>query len=307
MKNATAYLKPLQTLLKRLDQQYPDVVADVPCADPVEELVKAFLCWNAKQKDAEKVLKRIDQTMVDLNELRVSLVPEMVDVMGSRYPQAVERAGRLRDALGEVFIREHGLTLSPLADKSKRDVRTYLETLPGIMPYAWARVLLVSFQGHAIPVDDAIAQCLRQEGAVEASATVDQISAFLERHIRAEDGPVAAARLKAWAEDNAGPIKTTAPASLKKTTRRSSRSAGSSGTKPALPRSTKAGDEADGDPKSADKTTKTPSKTSRTRKADKTTKSSASGSKPSADKAAASKKSKSPSKKSTSKKSRKAE
>ena len=89
-----------------------------------------------------------------------------------------------------------------LAKKSKKDIRTYLDTIPSMPPYVAAQVTLLSFTGHAVPVDDVLADRLRAEGVVDPEATVDQIASFLERQIRAADGVKAHGSLRAWTDSS---------------------------------------------------------------------------------------------------------
>ena len=121
-------------------------------------------------------------------------------MIGEGYPQAVERAARLHESLQEIFAREHTLALDFLRDRSKKDTRVYLESLPGMTPYVAAHVTLRSFDGHAIPVDDRLADLLRHEQVVAPDADVADITGFLERHIRADNATQSYAALKTWAD-----------------------------------------------------------------------------------------------------------
>jgi len=198
VKNATAYAKKLATLLRKIkpksSSQPPDDV------DPITRLVIGFLQWNATARSAAIAHGKLMAELVDNNDLRVSYVDEVVALIGPRYPQAFERAARLRDAMNVIYEREHATSLDALRDRAKKDIRTYLDTLPGITPYVVAHVLLVAFGGHAIPVDDKLALCLKAQQVVDDTATVEQITAFLERHVKAEDAMQTHLALQAWAD-----------------------------------------------------------------------------------------------------------
>lgn len=198
MKNATAYAKKLSTLLRKIKPKLP---VELPAAvDPITRLVLGFLQWNAAARSAAIAHGKLMAELVDNNDLRVSYVDEVVALIGPRYPQALERAARMRDAMNAIYDREHATSLDALCDRAKKDIRTYLDTLPGITPYVVAHVLLLAFGGHAIPVDEKLALCLKAQQVVDPSATVEQITAFLERHVKAEDALPTHLALQAWAD-----------------------------------------------------------------------------------------------------------
>ena len=198
MKDAGTYSQNLAHLLQEICEVHR---AEPPTPqDPVTQLIAGFLQWNAPRRSAVAALGRICRAMVDHNELRVSHEHEIVALLGSNYPYAQERSARMREALQETFVREYAVSLDSLAERSKRDVRAYLASLPGITPYVTAYVTLVSFKGHAVPVDDRLAELLRSENVVGPNATLEQITSFLEHHIRANTTLQMHASLQDWVD-----------------------------------------------------------------------------------------------------------
>ena len=198
MKNAPAYGRKFLTLMRRIDTAHSDAPPNKH--DPVTQLVFGFLQWNAPRRGAEAAMDRIMHETVDYNDLRVSHNNEIAKLLGANYPLALERAARMREALQEVFNREYVMSLDVLKDRSKREVRAYMGSLPGITPYVAAHVTLVAFEGHAVPVDDRLAIALRHEQVIDAEATIHQITSFLERQIRATGAIAAHAALQAWVD-----------------------------------------------------------------------------------------------------------
>ncbi|MCE9591053.1 MAG: hypothetical protein K8S99_11055 [Planctomycetes bacterium] len=209
MKNEAVYARKLAALLKKVRRGHTDEPA--PARDPVTQLVVAFLEWNAPRKSAREAHNRLMAVMVDNNDLRVSHGHELVALMGENYPRAEERAARLREALQEVFVREHGVMLDSLTDKAKRQVRTYLDTLPGTPQFVAAQVFLLSFGGHAIPIDDRMADLLRQEGAADPEADVAAIAEYVERHVKPAEAVETHLAMQTWA-DSASRKSSKAPA-----------------------------------------------------------------------------------------------
>lgn len=224
MKNSTTYAKKLSALLRRLRKAHK-LTEQPESTEPVTQLVLGFLQWNATRKQARTAYERITAQLVDHNDLRVSHSHEIIALLGSNYPRAEERAARMRDALQEIFVREHVVSLSHLHGKGKKEVRAYLDTLPGIPPYVAAQVLLLSFGGHAIPVDDHLADVLRGDGIVDPDATVEVIESFLEHQVRAGEGVAVHHALQTWA-DTRKPRKPRPAAAAKRSTtaRKSTRS-----------------------------------------------------------------------------------
>ncbi|MEM9415805.1 MAG: hypothetical protein AAGA29_10060, partial [Planctomycetota bacterium] len=197
-KTDTKHLKALNALLKKARSAWKG--EEPPPLDPITQLVVGFLTWNATSKQAEGAFDKIMSQVVDLNELRVSLNFEIVDLIGVRYPQAEERAIRMRQAMNEVFEREHDWRMHSVKSKGKREQREYLDTLPGIPAYVAAQVALLCFGAHALPVDDKLAALLIAEGVAEAGTTPSDIESWLLRQIKAGDALDAHLALQHWAD-----------------------------------------------------------------------------------------------------------
>ncbi len=214
MKNESAYANKLTAALKKVLKAHP--AEPVEPAEPVTQLVISFLQWNATERQAELAYQRLMQELVDANDLRVSHGNEVIDLLGPRYPLVEERSARLRDALQEVYQREHEMSFKSLADKTKKDVRAYLDSLPGMTQYVAAQVMLLCYSAHAVPVDEKLAELLIEAGAVDPEATPDEIGPFIERRIKAGEAPDAHASLQAWADAGTKRAKITAARTTKK-------------------------------------------------------------------------------------------
>jgi endonuclease III len=198
VKNSATHVRKLTALLRRLKLAGPP--EPLPARDPVTQLVIAFLQWESTRKSAEAAYHRLMQSLVDVNDLRVSHPDEVVVLLGERYPNAVERAGRLHDVLQEVFVRAHAMSLDALAAMGKREARVFLDSLPGITSYVAAQVSLVCFDGHAIPVDQKLARLLREAGAAEPRATPEEVASFLEHHVKAGEALETHLLLQVWSD-----------------------------------------------------------------------------------------------------------
>jgi endonuclease III len=217
VKNASQCAKKLTALLKKLPAGEPPGFPEVD--DPVAVLVASFLLWESNSSAAGEAYQRIVDAVVDFNDLRVSMPVEIAEWLGDSSPLGAERCQRLRAALRNIYLREHEVTLAPLADAGKREIKKYVESIEGVPPYVSARTLLMSFDAHAIPVDEQLRARLVEEGACDPEADVHELSAWLARQIKASDARAAHLAFQAWI-DKVGPPKPARSGSRKKTTRK---------------------------------------------------------------------------------------
>ena len=240
MKNAAQCAKKLTTLLKKLPEGEPPELSNEIGDDPVGQLVFSFLLIDSTTEKAAAAYRKLLDQVVDYNDLRVSMPHETAGYLGSRYPRATERCEQLRTALRNVYLREHDVTLERLKGLGKREVKKYIESLEGVCPYTASRLMLVSFDVHAIPVDEQLREQLVAAGAADEEATSAEVSAWLTRQIKAADGLTSHYAFQRWVEENPPKPKrkTTKTAKTTKTTKTSKKTAKATGRKKAAGRAT---------------------------------------------------------------------
>lgn len=201
--------KKLSALLKKLRGRFPAQEEAEQAFQPawneplVDEMIYSFLLWEATSAQARNAFKRLKDSYIDYNELRVSLPIETAQVLGERYPRGEERAARLRAALFDLYKREFTVTLKSLSEGGKRDSRTYLESLEGIPGYVVDRLMQSSFQAHAVPLDERLRDLLADEGVVESEMSVDDAASWLSRQVKSEECTATCHLLRAWADEDA--------------------------------------------------------------------------------------------------------
>lgn len=216
-KQDTSQGKKFAALLKRLDDAYsPEEPAP---RDPTLQLVVSFLQWEATRKHAEQAVERLMAEMVDVNDLRVSFEQEILELLGDDYPEAEPRVARMREALNEVYLREHTTEMRSIAEKGKKEQRAYLDSLPGMAPYVAAQVTLLSFGGHAMPVDQKLIERLAEEQIIDPEVTDPQyVENVLLRLVRAEEALHTHLLLQAWADERFTRRRAASKRTTKKTT-----------------------------------------------------------------------------------------
>lgn len=209
MKNAAVGAKKLSALLRKIGHVAPPAPAtplsegedsaDVASKhDPIATLVMSFLLWESSMDKAQAAYERIVESVVDFNDLRVSMPHETVEMIGPRYPLALNRAQRLRAALRNIYLREHAVSLDKPAAAGKRDLKKYIESLEGMVPYVANRALLLCFETHGMPVDEQLRTALIEAEVADASVEVPELALWLASQVRAGDAVAVHASLQSW-------------------------------------------------------------------------------------------------------------
>jgi endonuclease III len=185
MKNATKHAEELKSLCRKLIKEHKP--GERAAQEPLWALVRGAMSYDVADERVEQAIKVIEKEFVDLNELRVATELEVQDLLGMRYPGIEERVKRITAALNAIFEKEHTLSLNRLKDVSRRDARQFLRDLPEMHPFVEAYVMLYSFDGHAVPIDDGMLAYLAEEEIVEEGTNLEDAQKFVEHHIKAEE------------------------------------------------------------------------------------------------------------------------
>ena len=213
-KQADAAGKKFTALLKKAVAAHSG--EDPPPRDPVAQLVVGFLQWRSTRRAADDAFVALMDALIDINDMRASHAHELVALIGDDYPDATERIIRLKQSLHGVYLREHDVQMHSIAGKGKKEQRAYLDSLYGMTPFAAAQVTLLSFGGHALPVDEKLVMLLEREGALPENLDAASAESFLLRQIKAGDTLEAHLALQAWADKSRAKFPpTTTPVSAK--------------------------------------------------------------------------------------------
>jgi hypothetical protein len=155
-------------------------------------LTHSYLVWELGTLAGDAALERLCAGVVDANELRVSLVDEIMELVADPArpdPRGAERALRLKATLNDLFTRQHRLTLDHLASVSKKAAWTQLAGLAQVPRFVAARVALVGLGIHAMPVDGAMVRWIVDskglKGEVASELGTDEVAGLIERMVPA--------------------------------------------------------------------------------------------------------------------------
>ena len=202
MKNATKHAEELKSLCRKLVKEHKP--AERAAQEPLWALVRGAMSYDVADDRVEQAIKVIEREFVDLNELRVATELEVQDLLGMRYPQIEDRVKRITAALNAIFEKEHTLSLNRLKEVSRRDARQFLRDLPEMHPFVEAYVMLYSFDGHAVPMDDGMLAYLAEEEIVEEGTNLEDAQKFVEHHLKAEECHAFYASLRAAVTEGKG-------------------------------------------------------------------------------------------------------
>jgi hypothetical protein len=167
-----------------LKEQKPPEMEKLP---PLRSLVRGAMSYDLPDARADEAMAKIDKEFVDLNELRVGTDLEIAELLGARYPQIEERVEMITRVLNAIFEKEHTLNLERISTLSKRDARQFLRDLPELHPFVDAYIMLFSFEGHCVPIDDSMLGYLRDEEIVDDKTSIADAQKFVEHHVKAEE------------------------------------------------------------------------------------------------------------------------
>jgi endonuclease III len=187
MKNSKEYSKNIQNLYRTLKHKHSKV-QEVNYEAVTDAVVYSIISEKMSEKAAESAVKRCTEYFVDLNDLRVSRVEEIVEVLGENTPVTREVASIIIRVLQAIFNDYHKVSLEPLKKLGKRPARQVLEKIDGTSNFVVDYCMLTSLRGHAIPLTDNMIKYLKANDLVDSDADGQQISGFLAKQISAKSG-----------------------------------------------------------------------------------------------------------------------
>jgi endonuclease-3 len=176
-----------------LKKRFPLPAADdsAPIRPLLEELIYAICRESSTAEDADAGYARLRKAFIDWNEVRVSTVQEVGDVLRPLSGSGT-RAKRIIGLLQEVFEDKYSFDLSELGKKGLKDtarkLRFYKE---GVDDYAVAWVMQRNLGGHAIPLDEPTLRVLRRLGVIEDAdpESLEAVRGSIEHVIPKSRGP----------------------------------------------------------------------------------------------------------------------
>ena len=179
----TAQFSRLHKILKKA---YAPVTPD-PSRIVLEHLLFASCLENAHFAVAEEAFAALVHTFFDLNEIRVSSVRELAEVMAG-LPDPPAAANRVKRVLQSVFEATYSFDLEGLRKQNLGPAIERLEKTEGTTKFSVAYVVQVALGGHSIPVDAGTLGALRVVELVTDGDVAAGVVPGLERAIPKQIG-----------------------------------------------------------------------------------------------------------------------
>lgn len=180
--NRSALISKLYNALKK---QYK--VAPNPDRSLMENLLYACLLEGAPAELADEGIAKLEQQYFDWNEVRVTTVAEIAEVLAS-LPSPSAAASRLKRCLQSAFEAHYSFDLEELKKLNLGKAVEQLMALPGITPFVLAYVTQHSLGGHSIPVDAGGLRLLYVCGIIDQRELAAKRTPGLERAIPKNKG-----------------------------------------------------------------------------------------------------------------------
>jgi endonuclease-3 len=159
-----------------------------PADRPVlEHLLYACCLENAKFDHVDEVFAKLEQNYFDWNEVRVTTVAELAEVM-ALLPDAADAARRLKRALQSVFEGHYSFDLEFLKKQNLGKAIEHVEKFNGVSSFAVAYLTQHAFSGHSIPLSAAVYELLQLLGVITEAEAAKQRVPGLERAIPKNKG-----------------------------------------------------------------------------------------------------------------------
>ena len=186
MKNSTQYSQKVKKLYRSLKRGHPSVQQAI-YDEPADAVVYGVISENITAAAAQPAIKKCTDYFIDLNDLRVSPVEEIVEVLGEDTPATRDIASALARILAAIFDKYNAASLKALKKIGKRPAKQALGELDGATHFVVNYCMLTSLQGHAIPLTKTMVEYLKSNELVDPEADEQQIAGFLTRQISAKN------------------------------------------------------------------------------------------------------------------------
>lgn len=188
MKDSKQYSKKVAAFFKK----YKSATTLKPFdnEDKVDSLVYSVLYEHLNNDDVEACGDLMREHFIDWNELRVSRLEEVLDVL-SPANLAIEVKKKVADQLIKtlncVFTKYDRISFEDIEELGKRQANQELEELEDFTPFMINFLMLNFKASHSLPVNEMMAEYARQTGLVDSKADYKSISSFLQRQISVDE------------------------------------------------------------------------------------------------------------------------
>lgn len=204
----------LAQLYEKLEQKYGPIDSS-EIGDNLDLALFGFMVTHLPLEDATKAYHTFKNQFVDWNEVRISSVKEVQEILrGADEP--LELTVTLKEFLQNLFTEEHHVGLEFLTERTISEIRSFFKRKPRLAD-SIVNMLLERIKDYPVmPLDPAMHECLQKLGVISGSATSLQVMKDLYPQIEREKILPLYAYLMDHARSGCPPFKRATAASKKK-------------------------------------------------------------------------------------------
>ncbi len=181
--NRSAQLTKVHKVLKK---HYKPVAPPAERA-ALEHLLYACCLENARYEAADEAFARLKELYFDWNEIRVTTVSELAEVLAG-IPDAAGAGQRIKKALQSVFESAYSFDIEALRKQNLGKAEKDLEKVNGSTPFVRSYVTQHALAGHSIPISKGALDVLYAIGIINDSEADKWQVPGLERAIPKNKG-----------------------------------------------------------------------------------------------------------------------
>jgi endonuclease-3 len=153
----------------------------------LQHLLYASCLENSLPDAAERVFQTLSTDYFDWNEVRVSTIRELAEVLKPLNDPA-DAATRLKRLLQSVFETHYSFDLEPMKKQNIGQAVKTLEKYNGSTPFVVAYVTQQALGGHSIPINEGLLESFRIVGVVSDAEAAKKVVPGLERAVPKSKG-----------------------------------------------------------------------------------------------------------------------
>lgn len=166
----------------------------------LETLLFAACLENAGYTAAEKTFDRMLKQFHDLNEIRVSSISEIEQVLAD-LSDPDWKALRIRETLQHTFEKHYSFDLEAVKRKTMDAAVKQLAEIRYLTPFMRTYVLQQCLGSHVVPIDDVSREVLVWLGLVDDGTAPEAASDEMKSSLKKQDAPLFLHLLRAVATD----------------------------------------------------------------------------------------------------------
>ncbi|MBN2589756.1 MAG: hypothetical protein JXA96_07830 [Sedimentisphaerales bacterium] len=187
MKNSKEYTKKISALyqsLKRKGYKFPELEVK----SVVDSLIYGIISEKLTEKETEAAIKRFDDYFVDFNDLRVSRLEEIAELLGEDNSQNRQIALTITKVLNSIYNESHNVSLEGIQKLGKRPARQKFEKMEELSLFSIDYCMLTALDSHTIPLTETMLEYLRSNKLIDEGADAKEAEGFLAKQISAKNG-----------------------------------------------------------------------------------------------------------------------